>query len=672
MTIYLLELGFEEIPARFIPGLIAELRSRWMDALNTAHIEYQDVEVVGTYRRIATLIHGMADESAQISHRIRGPIRSVAFTEANELTPAGAGFLRKNNVTDFVVEAEGDKHYIVSYTTIPSRPTVDILGSIATSVVSGISLPIAMKWGDGYGPFIRPVHWIVSLLGDRHVPVEFLGIRSGAMTRTHRFLGSYREATITSASDYVTILNDHYVNVLPAGRRDIIRNELDLNRIHYDVTLLEEVVFLTEWPVPIWGAIDSDHMTLPAPAVVECIQKNQKYFPAIIDGQLTDRYLIIADSVTPANEAIIKRGNHSVLRARLEDVKFFWNEDRNNSYDNWVKKLDAIVYQKGLGSVGDKVRRMMPLADRFAQWIGADRVDSVRAAQLSKGDLVSQMVQELPKLQGVMGGIYAQLSGESSAVSSAITHLYDSDIRIDQPVCAALALADRLDTVVSCFANGLIPTGSQDPWGVRRAALAVVRALHRLHIPMTLTDLVSMGFDGLGTGRDKQDLCISFMMDRARYIFETDGVGSDMIPVSAVVDSVISPHRSLVQMAHSASHLQSRISDPRLKLITETVIRVSRLGRSASGRFDPSRLDTNERAGLDPVIQWMAGTDIHTLDDFHVLTDVMPAYFESTLIMDPDLDIRSNRLSFLRDVSTKCELFADFEKLSPALGGAQN
>lgn len=664
MTTYLIEIGLEEVPARFMPGILADLKTRWETSLTHHRIGYESVHTTGTYRRLVTQINGIATETRADQTRIRGPITSIAIGADGELTPAGLGFLKKNNLSSYVTETDGNKEYIVGYIALAAQPIQDILGTIAAEVSLGIKLPIAMTWGTGIGPFIRPIHWIVSLLNTEHIPVQLFDIASGTTTLGHRFLGHATPIEIPSADHYFTLLPTHFVQ--PDHHKRHTQIELALKTAmgpngSWDADLVDEVVFLTEWPTALTGTIDDVYMTLPQPAIVECIQKNQKYFPVIQNQTLTASYVIIADSITDANHAIILRGNHSVLRARLEDVKFFWEMDLKTPLSSQTDKLKSIVYQKGLGSVWDKTQRIETIATTLAPLVGATDTELVsRAAALCKTDLVSQMVLEMPSLQGVMGGIYATHSGEHPDVSTAISELYCPEINTEHPVATAIAIADRLDTVVSCFANGLIPTGSQDPWGVRRAALGIVRAARNLRLSLSLSELVDIGYRTFNSIDHKnKEKCVEFMADRLKYILESDDASPEFIRCafaanSPTIDRILS---SLVQLEESRSF-------PEFKALVETAVRIQRLSEKHSGsEFNAAQLDPEEKKLVEAILPFLDIPVTH-IDQLIPFAITMPTYFEKILVMDPDSRIRENRLGLLKKIHTRFSDIGNFEYIS--------
>ncbi len=671
MSTYLLELGLEEIPARFIPDFIQAIQSKWESALSTHNVPFETVTVLATYRRIAILTNNISRTTLPTRNRFRGPLQTIAITDSGELTPAGQGFLKKNGLSTYTIEIENDKPYIVGYIDIPSAPTADRLPEIVRAVIDGIPLPIAMKWGTNQGPFIRPIHWIVSLFDTSHIPITLFGQTSDTWTRGHRFLTHSTEPDwiasgirypIESAIQYQSTLRSLSVEVAPEAREAIIIQFLKAHTDEWDAELVKEVVFLTEWPTPIIGTIDATYMSLPSAPIIECIRKNQKYFPAIRNGQLTQSYILVADSAHTNNLAQIRSGNASVLRARLDDVTFFWTEDQKLTPDDANAKLKKVVYQKGLGSIYDKVIRIQVLANELGTAL-TDDLETHRlirdAALICKTDLVSQMVLELPKLQGKMGAIYAKGWGYPDPVCNAIHSLYDPIIptAVDDTVAFCIGVSDRLDTVVSCFKNGLIPTGSQDPWGIRRAALAAIQALlKRAQLTPSLIPHFTVG--GLTT----DPKCRQFLLDRLRYVLETDfalpyDIVAGVLSESAYFHDIFKFGRALNDLKLSSA--------TEYKQLVETAVRVSRLAEKANhARIDWTLFTTQELDILNPLRLSIAQPQSTiSIQYLQAIAQPMPRYFDAVLIMDQDPSIRENRLALLNYLAIQFNRVANFELL---------
>ncbi|NBV42749.1 glycine--tRNA ligase subunit beta, partial [bacterium] len=459
------------------------------------------------------------------------------------------------------------------------------------------------------------------------------------------------------------------VIVDPDRRRALIEAELAGTTDHIDSDLVEEVVYLTEFPTPLRDRISDRYLGLPDEPIIECIRKNQKYFTTVKNGKLQPEYILIGESVTDQNQAQILSGNRAVLNARLEDVRFFWDEDRKQPLDARVDQLKTIVYQKGLGSIYDKVQRIYRIATQLAELQGtspAVLADIQRAAALCKADLVSHMVLELPNLQGIMGGIYARLDGENENVSQAIRSQYLLRIPTGHFPSMALAVADRLDTVVSCFANNLIPSGSQDPWGVRRAANGVVNALVDLAKTgnATLSDLgqlIDLTYDTLAKGKINQDRCISFMVDRLNYVMQNDlGIAYDI--TNAVLAA---PDLNIAERIHYATGLSAlRQENPEgLKQLCETAVRVHRLSKQAPDDDTADQLPADDRAALATVLSRLDVSDF-SVDQALSWAPEISNYFDTTLIMDPNPAIRAARLSFLKRLADRYMRIADFEQIA--------
>lgn len=478
---YTLEIGCEEIPARFIEGLLSGLQQKLQESLAKARIGYQKVETFGTYRRLAIRIAGLAPYSTKEQQEIRGPLAKISRDATGEWLAPALGFLRRYglgpaDVGQLRIQAVEGADYVFLTHIHEAHPTANLLPELVSTTLKQLALPVEMYWGEKQGPFVRPVHWVMSLLDDHVLPFEIFGIRSDRYSYGHRFLthngsdidfASGQRIPIHHANDYVEALRETHVIVDSAERRARIASGLPLSARQGKEGLLEEVTALTEWPTVITGKIDEKYRHLPGEAVATCIEKNQRYFS--LCGTLSmsenseldkDCVWIVADNVRTHNAEIILAGNMKVLNARLEDVLFFWEEDLKSPLESKLEALKTVMYQQNLGSLYDKSQRVKTVVQELAEvleWAPDSRESAARAALLSKADQVTHMVMEMTELQGVMGSIYAQKSGESDTVSQALLELYQA--KPTTAVGALLGIADRADSLVACFRNGLIPTG---------------------------------------------------------------------------------------------------------------------------------------------------------------------------------------------------------------------
>lgn len=655
MSRYVLEIGCEEIPARFMPKLLKQFKELWEKQLQAQAITWESVETLGTYRRLCVQITGLALHSEVRSTRLRGPLAAIARGSDGAYLPPGLGFLKKYTLEtqDILEEEEQGKVYLVAYKKTEGQPIVTLLPEIIKKTVLGLELPIAMKWGDNQGPFIRPIHWILSLLDDVVVPVELFGIRATNHSYGHRFLThNLQEETVASgvlfpvshADSFEAELASHYV-MFSEKARAIIASALQGD---HDPELLEEVAFLIEWPTPLQGSIDARHIRLPQETIIACMKKHQKFFPVMDQDTLLPSFIVIADSVTEKSRANIIAGNEKVLKARLDDVAFFWEEDQKKSLESKVEKLKTITFQKGLGTLHDKVERLVALSGFLADMVqipSLAKEQVIRTARLCKADLVSFMVYEMPALQGIMGGIYAQLEGEAEAVCEGIKIHYQPLFQASDPICGVIVgLADKLDTAISCFCNGLIPTGSQDPWAVRRAVYGLIQSPYPLNLSVCIEYAYSL-LEKMGKPRENQEACESFFKQRIKTFL------SETYPQD-IAASVMEYALSDLQEAQKQAQALTRMKQENIGLFKQWVDMAVRVGRLAAHSEDTVvqehlfELDAEREA-----YQCFKTCDMASPTELGRLVEAMTLYFDHVLVMDKNAVLKKNRLAFLNTLN---------------------
>ena len=704
---YIFEVGCEEIPARFVPLLMTALENKLKEALAKHRIAYDTIHPFATYRRLAVEIRGLATHSTAETQDLRGPVAKISRNDAGEWLPPALGFLKRYGlgpeaVDQLRIETVQEAAYVFLTHVIPAKETAQVLPDLVTQVVKQLPLPVEMYWGEKQGPFVRPVHWLLSLLDDRVLPISLFGIDADRYTYGHRFLtengsvadrASGKKVGLPHASDYAQCLIEHGVLADVESRKSRIHDALSASARQGKEALLEEVTYLTEWPTVIKGKIDKKYLHLPGEAVATCIEKNQRYFSLMgntdaLEENKTDRdsVWIVADSVTAQNKNIILAGNMKVLNARLEDVLFFWEEDRKAPLSDNVALLKNVMYQQNLGSLYDKSQRVNVLVQELSEkldWSAEDREAVSRAAFLSKADQVTHMVMEMTELQGRMGSIYALESGESAAVAQALFDLYQP--RPLSRIGALLSIADRADSLVACFRNGLIPTGSKDPWGLRREALRLANALvfsdsetsyfATLSIAQVLKMAARVLDDAFGKANSDAyfDQCMTLCRDRFAYFLgEENGPGLDQDLVSAVVSvGDLFP----VKQWDWARRLQAlRSREPlALKAFVETGIRVRRLAGSSDPMCDPRLLKESEELALYDALTGLSERELLTRatvlgePDLRLWCTVwVPAlqlFFDKILVMSPDVQVRANRLGLLAWANGQFEVVGDLEKI---------
>lgn len=547
----LFEIGTEEIPARFMPGALAQLTENAGKALAEARISYSELKVYGTPRRLALVVTGVEETQADQTTRKKGPSATVAFDAAGNPSKALQGFARGAGVTvEQLIQEDGYLHAVLHE---QGKPVVELLTGLLLKLVETQNFPKNMRWGDLDFRFVRPLHWLVALFGAEIIPVSIAGIESGRISKGHRILGSDC-VEIASAADYLPKMAANFVVVDPDERRRMIRQQVELLAVEQggtatiDDELLEEVLYLVEYPTALCGSFEQKYLELPVEAIITPMREHQRYFPVFSQaGRLLAKFITVRNGGTDFIDNV-RHGNERVLRARLADAQFFFDEDRKTPLAGRVEKLKTIVFQEGLGTMFDKVQRLRKLSVMIGTMMGLDAAELQvvdRAAEMAKADLGTGMVCEFTELQGTMGREYAKLSGESPAVAEAIFEHYlprfAGDILPQTSAGRAVAIADKIDNIVTTFSRGKIPTGSQDPYALRRQALGIVNiqiegklSLSTVHIVLAALDLVGI------TEVEKRIQIITAMNEFFKQRLNVKNVLGDAGVRHDVIDAVLS------------------------------------------------------------------------------------------------------------------------------------
>lgn len=538
----LLEIGTEEIPAHYMPSVLSQVQQLAADKLNKANIAYETIRAVGTPRRVALLVKGVAEKQADISSKNKGPSVKIAYDSDGNPTKAAMGFARgqKIAVEDLVVE-DG---YVYANVTSIGAETAGLLPDILTGIITGLVFPKSMHWGSLDFHFVRPIRWIVALFGDDVVPFELAGVKSGRISRGHRFLGT-GDFEIPSMAAYERTAKEHFIIVDPEERKELILAGLQKladekgGTIIMDDDLLEEVIFLVEYPTALCGEFDEDYLKLPEAAIITPMKDHQRYFPMRDkDGKLMNLFLTVRNGDDYHLETV-QHGNERVLRARLDDAKFFFEEDKKHKLVDYVEKLKKIVFQDGLGTLYDKALRLEQITVFLNQKLDLGLSDEAlkRASLLAKADLATQMVMEFTELQGVMGKEYAMIDGEGEDVAEALTEQYQPRFAGDElpqtDMGKVLGLADKFDTITGMFSRGFIPTGSQDPFALRRQTIGVLNILMDAGWNLNCHEVFAFVLDLLQVDKDKQMEVMGQLNDyfvlRLKNIFQDKGVDYHII-----------------------------------------------------------------------------------------------------------------------------------------------
>ncbi|MDQ2898386.1 MAG: glycine--tRNA ligase subunit beta [Acidobacteriota bacterium] len=642
---FLLEIGVEEIPDWMIPGALASLRDLFAGVVQSASIQ-----VDGTPRRLALRAWDVPAREPDSEERVNGPAKSAPAA-------AVAGFARKLGVVPERLEiASGPKGQYYSFQKkIAGRETRQILADALPGLILKIPFPRSMYWNGKSGPrFIRPIRWIVALLGDAIVPFEVAGVRSSNETSGHRRLGRARVAV--TFDSYEQVLRDNFVLLSADDRRKKIASETGV--IHPDPALLETLVYLTEYPTAITGNFDPEFLTLPKEVLSTVMRHHQKYFSVeTANGELAPQFVAVMNTDAD-REGVVQRGNERVLRARFGDARFFWDADQRKTLADRVSDLAHVTFQAKLGSYLEKTERVAELVRELG---GEDLASgsAIRAAQLSKCDLTTELVKEFPELQGIVGGLYARAQGEPEEVALAIYDQYKPTSMEDSiPRTTAgrlLSLADKLDTLLGCFRVGLIPSGSKDPFALRRAAQGVVR--------IVVEGKIRISLKGGDTAYRE------FLVDRVRHYFK-DVRGFRYDEVNAVLasgwDDLIGVEERLlaVRAVRTTENFEPLAAS--FKRI-QNILKQAQFGVD-SAAMDPALLEPGPETDLYQAFERVRGEAAtmeykSALETIATLRPKVDLFFDKVLVNAPDLKVRQNRLAFLRAMLAEFSTIADFSEI---------
>ena len=677
----LFEIGAEEIPAGFMPNILGQLKQLAETKLNDAHLPFESIETYGTPRRLALIVKGIADASAEISERHKGPSASIAYDADGNATKAAIGFARGKglDVADLVVE-DG---YIYAETKTAGVPAKDIVSEMLPQLITGLNFPKSMHWGDLDAKFVRPVRWLVALLDEEVIPVEFATVKSGNVTRGHRFLGA-DEITIKNAASYVDTLKENFVMVDQDARRELISKQLhDMAAsknasIVWDDDLLEEINYLVEWPTALCGGFEESYLALPDAAIITPMKDHQRYFPLVDqDGKLLPMFLTVRNGSDHSIE-VVQAGNERVLRARLDDAKFFFNEDRKKPLIDRQDGLTKIVFQEGLGNLADKTERLLKLGRVFGEECGLHEDAAVvleRATELAKTDLTTGMVTEFTELQGVMGKEYALLDGESPEVAEAIFEQYlprfAGDVLPQTEAGKVLSIIDKVDNIVATFSRGLIPTGSQDPYALRRQTIGILNILLGSDWNISLRPIFKASMELLNVAADKQEELLNqveeFFTLRLKNIF------LDREVPHHVIDLLLSNNELSVADAEGLVNalLANRI-DENVELV-QAYTRMYNLVKDVEYTGVNSDLlkedaekalfEAASKASEASLAAWEAGDYAAVVAVPATLVPTINQFFEDVMVMDKDEAIKANRLQLVRLAYSVMAIIGDISAL---------
>ena len=675
----LLEIGTEEVPAHVMPHLLADLKRLAGDVFAERRLAYESLRTIGTPRRTALLVTGLAERQEDISTETRGPSVAIAFDAEGKPTKAGAGFARGQGVDPAaLIQRDG---YVYASVHERGAETAQLLTELLPELIRAIPLPNSMRWGDLDFRFIRPIRWIVALYGTEVVPFTLANVTSGNTSRGHRTL-SPQDFVISSPADYETACEKAYIIVDPVRRRSMITEQINEvakaagGTAEITPDLLEEVLYLVEYPTALSGAFEEKYLALPAETVITPMRDHQRYFPVkAADGSLLPVFITVRNGGREHLD-VVAHGNERVLRARLADAQFFFDEDRKKSLAEHREKLKTVVFQQGLGSMYEKTERLMELVTAIVEELAPDEAayeamepDARRAAELSKADLVTGMVTEFTELQGIMGREYALLDGEKPEVARAIDEQYMPRFAGDElpqsDLGFALSVADKIDNIVGTFSRGKIPTGSQDPFALRRQALGLVLMLIDHKSGLLLSDLVEEASDlydlDVSLCQKMQVYVADFIRLRLKNVLTERGVRYD------VQEAVLTDVDFVADVPVRAAYVERLLATDGADALVQSFVRVGNIARmTETGIVDPALFAAQEEGALHAayeraVAARAAGAD--TLPAEQALAAAIDAFFDAVMVMDKDERIRKNRLTLLKVIDNYLLCTADYSKI---------
>jgi glycyl-tRNA synthetase beta chain len=683
----LLEIGTEEIPAKFMPGTLAQLKEKAAAAFSEERISYANLETLGTPRRMVLVVRGLAEQQQDLHKEVKGPAKKAAFDEQGNPSKAAQGFARSQgiDVAELVVKSFEGGEYVFAVITGTGQKTADILPGLLTNLITGFTFPKSMRWADYDFRFVRPIRWLVALFGNNTVNISIADVETGNVTFGHRFL-SKGPLVVNSLEEYLTTLERNYVIVDPLKREAIIREQIASiakqqgGTASIDEDLLEEVIYLIEYPTALFGRFEEAYLELPDPVLITPMREHQRYFPVYgADGKLLNGFITVRNGTTDHID-IVRAGNEKVLRARLADAKFFWEEDRKAPLADKVEALKTIVFQEGLGTMWDKTERMKDLATLMAQKLRVaenEKTVAVRAATLAKADLMTTMVKEFTELQGVMGREYARLSGENPLVAEAIFEHYlprfAGDVLPKTIGGKLVGVADKLDTIVGTFSRGLIPTGSQDPYALRRQALGIVNIIIDSRFHISFTQLIYAAMDLLQikeVKREKLQINLQeFFQLRLRNILADQGVRYD------IVDAVLAEGSDDIYATYQRAHaLATFLEAPNFGKTLMAYTRVLNLAKKANAEYgiDSALFQDAAEISLYKVYQDAKETILRATEtrdyagalvSLTALQAPIDTFFAAVMVMVEDEKVKQNRLALLKSIAGLMDGTADLSKI---------
>lgn len=684
MNNYLLyEIGVEEMPSRFVQSTLDQLVSGLKSRLEEKRVAFEDIDTFATPRRLILVVKGLADRQADLEEEVKGPAKKISIAEDGSFTKAAQGFMRGKGLSesDVYFKDLNGTEYIFATIREEGKDTDEVLMEVLPEIVKSVVFPKSMRWGGKNMRFVRPIRWLVALHNDKVVPVDLEGIIASNVTVGHRFLGA-KSIEVSSIEDYFKKLEENFVVYDQDLRKDMIRKQIDQvaasigGKVEMDEELLDEVTYIVEYPTAFYGEFDKSYTELPKEVVKTPMKAHQRYFPVVGEDSNLLPYFIAVRNGNDYKIENVKAGNEKVLEARLADAKFFFNEDRQHDLEYYRNKLNTVVFQEKLGTLLDKSERIYNIAKVYGKEVDVNIEDLESAAYYAKADLVTNMVFEFDELQGYMGMQYSKLEGKNDTVSKAIYEHYmprfNGDTVPSTMEGAILSIIDKMDTIAGFFAIGIQPTGSADPFALRRQCIGILTILLEKNIEIDVARLASISLDQYSSVEfDKDsviDNIIEFFNERTKNMFKDMGIRYD------VVEAVLaSDEKNISDLYVRAEAMNKWIDRDSLTDMLVAFNRVSNLAEGAeTDKIDQALLLEDVEKELYDNFKDVASkiSDLmdqkeytKSLDAFASLKPAVDNFFDNVMVMSDNPKLRTNRLALLKNISDSMLKVCDLTKI---------
>ena len=680
----LLEIGVEELPSRFGQTTLDQIENNLSKLLKEERINFDNIEKYATPRRLTFVIKNLADKATDLEEEVKGPAKKIAVDADGNFTKPALGFMKSKGLDpeNVYFKQLGNAEYLFGTIKQEGKHTSEVLKTIVPEAIKNVTFPKAMRWGGKNMRFARPIRWMVALLNNEVLDIDLEGIKSSNITRGHRFLGE-KEFEVNSVEEYFEKLDKNFVILDQHKRKEMIRKQaVEVAKslggeVELDEDLLEEITFLVEYPTAFYGEFDEEYVKLPKEVVTTPMKEHQRYFPVLKDGKLLPNFIAVRNGDSNRID-LVKAGNEKVLRARLADALFFYHEDTKKPLESFVDKLQTVVFQAKLGTVYDKTLRIEKLSQVILNELNMteSKENTLRAAKLCKADLVTNMVFEFTELQGIMGRDYAQVSGENEEVCQGIFEHYlprfAGDILPETNTGIALSIADKLDSIAGFFAIGIKPSGSQDPYALRRQALGILSILLDRKLSVNLNNLINAALDNYSNLEfNKEEVAsqiVEFFVERVKNLFKDLGIRYD------VIDAVLNNNLDDISDIHTrALELNRWLQKDELVEMLTAFNRVATLAEKATTdivKEDLLKEDAEIKLynGFKEIKSNVESLLLdkkynEALDAFATLRPLVDNLFDNVMVMDKDEAIKENRLALLKQIYSTMLTICDLSKI---------